>query len=113
MVRNSTRLKVVKEFENGAFIEYSKDKLAYQLVEQSDNHQFQKTKIFRGKSYSTARIARFDGTRNKFVEFKIIGRSTEKRQMDVVFIGNTTNPILKIFIVAGQHGDEKGSRRVG
>ena len=30
--------------------------------------------------------------------------------MDVVFLGNLTDPIVKIFILAGQHGDEKGSR---
>ena len=32
--------------------------------------------------------------------------------MDVVFIGDSINPKLKVFILAGQHGDEKGSRRI-
>ena len=40
-----------------------------------------------------------------------MGRVPENRRMEVVFLGNLTDPILKIFIVAGQHGDEKGSRR--
>ena len=29
---------------------------------------------------------------NKFLEYKIIGKSTENRRIDVVFIGNMTNP---------------------
>ena len=41
-----------------------------------------------------------------FFEYKMIGRSVDKRQINVVYIGERVNPKLKIFIMAGQHGDE-------
>jgi hypothetical protein len=41
-----------------------------------------------------------------FFEYKMIGRSVNKRRINVVFIGERVNPQLKIFIMAGQHGDE-------
>jgi predicted deacylase len=47
----------------------------------------------------------------KFFDYKVIGRSTKKRRLDVVSIGELVNPALKIFIMAGQHGDEKYSRK--
>ena len=48
---------------------------------------------------------------NKFLNYKIIGRTSQRRRMDVVVIGKLINPKLKIFIMAGQHGDEKISRK--
>jgi ATP-binding cassette, subfamily B, bacterial MsbA len=42
-----------------------------------------------------------------FFEYKMIGRSVNKRGINVVFIGERINPQLKIFVMAGQHGDEK------
>jgi ABC-type multidrug transport system fused ATPase/permease subunit len=44
-----------------------------------------------------------------FFEYKMIGRSVNKRGINVVFIGERINPQLKIFVMAGQHGDEKYS----
>jgi hypothetical protein len=44
-------------------------------------------------------------------EYKMIGRSGNNRRMNVVFIGERVNPQLKIFIMAGQHGDERYSRK--
>src|SRR5918992_1234270 len=46
-----------------------------------------------------------------FFEYKMIGRSVNKRRMNVVFIGERVNPQLKIFILTGQHGDEGYSRK--
>ncbi len=46
-----------------------------------------------------------------FFEYKMIGRSVNKRRINVVFIGERVNPQLKIFIMAGQHGDERYSRK--
>ena len=46
-----------------------------------------------------------------FFEYKMIGRSVNKRRMNVVFIGERVNPQLKLFIMAGQHGDERYSRK--
>jgi ABC-type multidrug transport system fused ATPase/permease subunit len=48
---------------------------------------------------------------NKFVDYQIIGRTPKKRRMDVVVIGKLVDPKLKIFIMSGQHGDEKLSRK--
>ncbi|MGI9010696.1 MAG: M14 family zinc carboxypeptidase, partial [Nitrososphaeraceae archaeon] len=48
---------------------------------------------------------------NKFVDYQIIGRTIQKRRLDIVFIGKLIDPKLKIFIMAGQHGDEKLSRK--
>jgi hypothetical protein len=47
---------------------------------------------------------------NKFLDYKIIGRTSQRRRMDIVIIGKLIDPKLKIFIMAGQHGDEKISR---
>ena len=41
---------------------------------------------------------------NKFLDYKIIGRTSQRRRMDVVVIGKLINPKLKIFIMAGQPG---------
>ena len=46
-----------------------------------------------------------------FFEYKMIGRSVNKRRINVVFIGERVNPQLKLFIMAGQHGDEGYSRK--
>jgi hypothetical protein len=46
-----------------------------------------------------------------FFEYKMIGRSVNKRRINVVFIGERVNPQLKLFIMAGQHGDERYSRK--
>ena len=48
---------------------------------------------------------------NKFVDYHVIGTTPKKRRMDVVVIGKKIDPKLKIFIMAGQHGDEKLSRK--
>jgi Zinc carboxypeptidase len=45
------------------------------------------------------------------IDYKAIGRTPRKRRLIVVFIGEKFNPILKIFIMAGQHGDEKYGRK--
>jgi hypothetical protein len=47
----------------------------------------------------------------KFFDYKVIGRSPKKRRLDIVSIGELVNPTLKIFIMAGQHGDERYSRK--
>ena len=47
---------------------------------------------------------------NKLLDYQIIGRTPQKRRLDVVIIGKLKDPKLKIFIIAGQHGDEKISR---
>lgn len=44
-------------------------------------------------------------------EYKMIGRSANQRRMNVIIIGERVNPELKIFIMAGQHGDEIYSRK--
>jgi Zinc carboxypeptidase len=44
-----------------------------------------------------------------FFEYKMIGRSVNKRRINVVLIGERINPQFKIFIMAGQHGDERNS----
>ena len=48
---------------------------------------------------------------NKFVDYHVIGTTPKKRRMDVVVIGKKIDPKLKIFVMAGQHGDEKLSRK--
>ena len=45
------------------------------------------------------------------VDYKTIGRTRRKRRISVVLIGKNVNPTLKIFVMAGQHGDEKYSRK--
>jgi hypothetical protein len=47
----------------------------------------------------------------KLVDYKVIGRTARKRRIDVVLVGERINPTLKIFIMAGQHGDENYSRK--
>src|SRR5215212_1924230 len=47
----------------------------------------------------------------KLVDYKVIGRTARKRRIAVVLIGERVNPTLKIFIMAGQHGDERYSRK--
>jgi hypothetical protein len=47
---------------------------------------------------------------SKFFEFREIGKSTKNRPINVLIIGNTSNQ-LRILIIAGQHGDELGSRQ--
>jgi hypothetical protein len=47
----------------------------------------------------------------EFVDYKVIGRTARKRRIAVVLIGERVNPQLKIFVMAGQHGDEKYSRQ--
>ncbi|MEJ7642650.1 MAG: M14 family zinc carboxypeptidase [Candidatus Nitrosocosmicus sp.] len=47
----------------------------------------------------------------KFMKYKVIGKTKQKRRLDVVYIGDMRNPKLKVFVLAGQHGDEKGSRQ--
>ncbi len=79
MVRYSRSLKAVKEFENGAFIEYSKDKLAYQMVEQSDNTNSNKTKIFR-RIVLNCPYCKLDGS-EKFGRFQD-NRKKHGRQKD-------------------------------
>jgi hypothetical protein len=45
------------------------------------------------------------------IDYKVIGRTARKRRIAVVVIGERINPELKIFIMAGQHGDERYSRK--
>jgi Zinc carboxypeptidase len=45
------------------------------------------------------------------IDYAVIGRTPRKRRLIVVFIGKKFNPTLKIFIMAGQHGDEKYGRK--
>jgi Zinc carboxypeptidase len=46
------------------------------------------------------------------VDSKLIGRTPRKRRINVILIGEKkVNPKLKIFIMAGQHGDERYSRK--
>ncbi len=45
------------------------------------------------------------------IDYKVIGRTARKRRIGVALIGERVNPQLKIFIMAGQHGDEKYSRK--
>ena len=71
MLRDSTRMKAVKEFENGSYITYSKDNLAYRLVEKSDNINSKKQK-FLGVLQSSPMANVMSA--KKSVEFKIIGK---------------------------------------
>lgn len=43
-------------------------------------------------------------------EFETIGFSEQRRPLTVTYLGNVDSP-LKIFIIAGQHGDEKYGRK--
>ena len=45
------------------------------------------------------------------IDYKVIGRTARKRRIAIVLIGERINPQLKIFIMAGQHGDERYSRK--
>ena len=49
-------------------------------------------------------------SKNNFIDYQIIGRTSQKRRLDIVIIGKVRDPKLKIFIFAGQHGDEKITR---
>jgi len=52
-----------------------------------------------------------DGKQLNNLDYKTIGRSENQRPMNVIFIGEQFNPQLKVFIIAGQHGDEKYGRK--
>ena len=56
-------------------------------------------------------IEDLDMDNEELVDYKVIGRTARKRRIVVVLIGERVNPQLKIFIMAGQHGDEKYSRK--
>jgi predicted deacylase len=56
-------------------------------------------------------IEDLDMDNEELVDYKVIGTTARKRRIAVVLIGERVNPTLKIFIMAGQHGDEKYSRK--
>jgi hypothetical protein len=60
---------------------------------------------------ATTTISKQEQETAHFFEYKMIGRSVNKRRINVVFIGERVNPQLKIFIMAGQHGDERYNRK--
>ena len=60
---------------------------------------------------ATTTISKQEQETAHFFEYKMIGRSVGKRRINVVFIGERVNPQLKLFIMAGQHGDERYSRK--
>jgi Zinc carboxypeptidase len=55
-------------------------------------------------------VLNMDNEKN-LIDYKVIGRTARKRRIAVVLIGERVNPQLKIFIMAGQHGDERYSRK--
>ena len=44
------------------------------------------------------------------LKYQVIGRSTDGRPVTIAYLGKNVDPQLKIFILAGQHGDEKYAR---
>ena len=44
-------------------------------------------------------------------EFETIGLSEQQRPLIITYLGNGSGSSLKIFIMAGQHGDEKYGRK--
>jgi ATP-binding cassette, subfamily B, putative efflux pump len=45
-----------------------------------------------------------------FIKYEAIGWSANGRPMTVAYLGENVDPQLKVFILAGQHGDEKYAR---
>lgn len=54
-------------------------------------------------------ILKYDGNYNSY-EHETIGFSGKRRPLTVVYLGHHDSP-LRIFIIAGQHGDEKYGRK--
>ena len=99
---------MVKELYNGSYLAYSQDNFSYTLL----NHN--QTNIFpNGISgmASDVDVPQGGSIEGNSIDYRVIGRTTNKRRIDVVFVGDQNNPKLKVFVLAGQHGDEKGSRQ--
>jgi ABC-type multidrug transport system fused ATPase/permease subunit len=98
------------QLESGSCIVYSQDTLNYVYIANNDNEN----KISLVDRNSKSPVAKINPIEERqasdLLEWKMIGRSAKQRRMNVVLIGNKTNPQLKIFILAGQHGDEKYGR---
>ena len=86
----------------------SVDNLYYE--DHLEDYNNQKNMIENGKNLQIQLIKDINKVSNKFIDYKIIGRTSQRRRIDIVVIGKLIDPKLKIFIIAGQHGDEKISR---
>jgi hypothetical protein len=100
---------IVKELYNGSYLAYSQDSLGYTLLNKL-NSQIPEHNRF-GVMDTEPTVTSDTLIGDKFVFYQVIGRTPQRRRMDVVYIGDMKNPKLKVFVLAGQHGDEKGSRQ--
>ncbi len=46
-----------------------------------------------------------------YYSYDVIGKTCENRPLIVQYFGNINNPNLKVFIIGGQHGDEKYAKK--
>ena len=99
---------MVKELYNGSYLVYSQDNSRYTLLNHKQPnilpHEIDDMAL-------DADIQKMESIEGNNIDYKVIGRSTNKRRIDVIFVGDQKNPKLKVFILAGQHGDEKGGRQ--
>jgi ATP-binding cassette, subfamily B, bacterial len=131
--------KITKEIklEGGSCIAYSRDSLNYILVP-NDSMKLKNTVVSNTNENPTTLNYNFVPNSNKedrngvvsntnqnpitefssikkeqasnLLEYKFVGRSARQRRINVVLIGERSNPRLKVLVIAGQHGDEKYGR---
>jgi hypothetical protein len=108
VVVDNTRKTMVKELYNGSYLIYSQENSSYTLL----NHKQPNIipRVMNGMTLDED-IQKAENIDQNSIDYKVIGRSTNKRRIDVILVGDQKSPKLKVFILAGQHGDEKGGRQ--
>ena len=99
---------IVKELYNGLYLAYSQDNFNYVLL-CNRNVDISRDDMYYMDNGNNGALTKT--IEDKFVEYKVIGRTPQNRRMDVVFVGDIKNPKLKVCVLAGQHGDEKISKQ--
>jgi ABC-type multidrug transport system fused ATPase/permease subunit len=110
-VVDNTRKTMAKELYNGSYLIYDQEDSSYTLLNHNQPNITNITPLVMDIMALGADTRNSESIEHNRIEYKVIGRSTNNRRIEVILVGDNKNPKLKVFILAGQHGDEKGSRQ--